>query len=56
MWSRGPWGGPFTGVSKLRLFLLQRKERKWVAQESKKVGARDFSEQKDIRDLFGWFQ
>ena len=22
MCSRGPWGGPFTGVSKLRLFLL----------------------------------
>lgn len=27
MWSRGPWGGPFTGVSKLRLFLLWKKER-----------------------------
>lgn len=24
MCSRGPWGGPFTGVSKLRLFLLWR--------------------------------
>lgn len=50
MWSRGPWGGPFTGVSKLLLFLLWKKGPKWVAQETKKFGVRGLASQKDYTD------